>query len=900
MEGAPGQGFAGGDPLFDLRHYFYPGSRDPVIAQLATADSVAEVLEVVAGVEEVSTRHLTQAVATIHHLQKLAHHLAKADHDDEYRELVVTFNSHLRASPLYSRLLELIHQRVTSFPHVELAFLLMGLRKVQEPLCSPVLRDIFLHLQAHMATLDLEALSYLSVGLRPRFYQLDSYRLVWRMAMAQSLPRLQEHLLACSSAEQLKRIAICFSNLSSIVSDRLMEELAARTTAMVVQGELAEAAHLPTLAKLVALVVNKSEWHQQHGDYVRLLTSQLQGRTELLRPVQVVMLARVLLLYGEPADLYHEVFHRLVEVVSSRQYEGNVPMISCISLILRMNNSAMPLAEVEALLEDIISGPHLTDHISEVYDIVRSVGLIRPSLMARFFERALEQLRDQPYELLRFGLRYTNYFSPYTGTYRNANFEAQLGALVAGGMAMVAQAPDRKVKWRDLENNKMGVHPDEFAGKLRLLLSCGVAPDAAVLARLEDFLPNMGLSGHNNLSRGVESYRKRRGADAAAVEVLAERVVEVRRELVRRRVSGSQHCQQALRPSDLPLLLEEAKLAELAEGEEGVGGQAVEVVARAVAQGQMSTGQARQLANTAAREGAMGRAERARLVNLLVAYMLAGASPRQVHVSFTYKLVFAATDLGIPLPPAFLSLVDASLVRDLRSFPGLHTLQLARALCHHDTLSRELARAVFSAEFMRKLDKEMELCGTATSYPGRLRRTLMEVNRAVVLRRPAYGVPWFHQEYCIEHTPALKRKWRVAHEKAGTAAFREELYEALCQALGGWRFVREDTATKYFNTMDFEVVMDERGRPVDLVTNQGAVGGRVAVVAVPATMYHQDRQTVEVEQAVRCTELELEGWRVVRPDPFLWASLEGAARAAHLRRLLGAGGGGAEAWEGAL
>jgi hypothetical protein len=90
----------------------------------------------------------------------------------------------------------------------------MGLRKFQEPLCSPVLRDIFILLQRNMDTLGMEALSYLSVGLRPRFYQLDNYRLVWRMAMAQSLPRLQRHLLDCNTADQLKRIAICFSNMT--------------------------------------------------------------------------------------------------------------------------------------------------------------------------------------------------------------------------------------------------------------------------------------------------------------------------------------------------------------------------------------------------------------------------------------------------------------------------------------------------------------------------------------------------------------------------------------------------------------------------------------------------------------------------------------------------------------
>ena len=64
------QGFATGDPLFDLRNYFYPESevlchktkeehiknlpnQDPVIEQLSSAGSVAEVLETLAEQEEV-------------------------------------------------------------------------------------------------------------------------------------------------------------------------------------------------------------------------------------------------------------------------------------------------------------------------------------------------------------------------------------------------------------------------------------------------------------------------------------------------------------------------------------------------------------------------------------------------------------------------------------------------------------------------------------------------------------------------------------------------------------------------------------------------------------------------------------------------------------------------------
>ena len=74
------QGFDGSDPLYDLRNYFHPESEDPIIDKLSNANSVIEVLDVVARqVVKVDHQHLTQAVATIHHLQKLGSQIHKAN-----------------------------------------------------------------------------------------------------------------------------------------------------------------------------------------------------------------------------------------------------------------------------------------------------------------------------------------------------------------------------------------------------------------------------------------------------------------------------------------------------------------------------------------------------------------------------------------------------------------------------------------------------------------------------------------------------------------------------------------------------------------------------------------------------------------------------------------------------
>jgi len=877
------QGFAAGDPLFDLRNYFYPESEDPVIEQLSSAGCVAEVLETLSDQEQVETQHITQAVATIHHLQKLAHHVGQANHDDEYRNVVVQFNEQLKADPLYEKLLERIHSKVEDFPHNELAFILMGLRKFQEPLCSPVLRDLFIHLQRNMETLDMETLSYLSVGLRPRFYTLDNYRLVWRMAMAQSLPRLQHHLVQCEDPEQLKRIAICFSNMTSIISDRMMDQMKDKVLSMIARGHLSKLEHLPTLSKLVALVVNKSEWHQEHGDYVLALTSQFLGKTQFLRPVQVIMLARVLLNFGEPASLYYEVYERLAEIVSTRQFEGNLPMISCIGYIVRMNNNAMPLAEVETMLEEIINSPHLPDHVSEVYDILRSVGVVNEQLIDKFFKRSFEALKGNSYELIRFAIRYTNFHSPYTGQYKNKEFEGKMLDMVKTSMSMTSQSSDRKVNWRDLETNKMGVHPNEFAGKVRLLLNFGHELEPWVVERLEDFFPNMGPEGLHNLSRGLQSFR-RQAKNKQLMAKLEERVVEVANDYVTKTFSQSG---QNYRLSDSSFLLKTFSHPERPT-ESFSYGKVMEAVVESVSKSKISTRSAKLVSNELA-QGKNVSQSNIKLIDSLVEFIMTRPDPREVHISFLFKIFFASNQNAHTLPNEFLDVLNFCLIRDIDYFNGLHTLQVARSLCSLNKLSKELARNVFSNEFMRKLDREMELCGSRITYPKNLRQTLMELNRGVVLRHPEYGVPWFHEKYCVENAAELKQLGKSARVSVEGSTFRDELFEHLCALLGGWRFVKEDSLSKFSNHIDFEVVFDANNRPIDLMSNERAVatGHRVAIQAVPASHYIDSKLVLEQKTAL--DELELEGFKVVRPDPMEWNSLklsDKSAKRKYLENLL--------------
>ena len=107
----------------------------------------------------------------------------------------------------------------------------------------------------------------------------------------------------------------------------------------------------------------------------------------------------------------------------------------------------------------------------------------------------------------------------------------------------------------------------------------------------------------------------------------------------------------------------------------------------------------------------------------------------------------------------------------------------------------------------------------------------MELNRGVILRYPDYGVPWFHEKYCNENASELRQLSKSSRETVEASAFRDGVFEQLCALLGGWRFVRENSLSKFSNHIDFEVVFDANNRPIDLMSNSRAVadGQRVAV-----------------------------------------------------------------------
>jgi len=864
-------GFIGEDLLFDLRNYFYPESDDPLIIQLSHAGCVVEVMELVTHLEEFKHQYITQAVATLHHLQKLVGYVGRTDHHQDFNNNRKMFNEQLREYATFQTLCNIIQTNIKEFPHNELAFLMMALRKFDEPLSSPVLRDIYLHLQENMNSLDTESLSYLSVGMRPRFH-IDKYRLVWRLGLARSMPRLQHLLLTCQTPEDLRQVVICFYNMATLVSDKMMKQLMEIVTQFIEKGELSSPAQMPVLCKLLALMVAKSDWHEEHYDYVHLLLSQFKGKTQFLRPVNAIMLSRIINDYGEPVSLYYEVYQRLCEILSTKQFQGNVPMVSCLSSALRVNPSAIPIKDIEEIVEHIVNSEHLVDHVNDIYQIMRNVGIINDTLVDNFFLASFDALKNEnSSELLRFAVRYTNMNSVFTGNYHNKEFESKIVDFVLEEMRV---------------NNPICLHPLEFARRVGMLVTFGHRLSPTLDTKLHDMLPQMCTQGLLNISRGIQYQQRKNRRDMLNVSNHP-----VPRDQISPYMEWIEETSILVGKANAAKLVEkggaDANVIDLAYTlknfsmrndffDEELFNYVTDCLITKIHQGNISIKTVGQISS--ALRNSRIKVENPKLVQCLINFFLSRPDPTEIHIGNISKLLKYCYETGHQPDPKFLEIVCQGLLRDVDSLFGLETMQLAHILCHYNSISRDLVTALFSNEFMARLDSEMELTATRKQYLKRLRRSLMELNRSVMLRHPEIGVPWFHRKYCQDHTRELTTFRRSQEGKA----LKEEVSEELQALTGGWRFVREDTHSEYYNPIAFEVQYDERGQPVDLnkTNNNISKVKKFAIQVLPLSAFTIDTRKLSGGFQSHTKELELQGWTVINVDPFSWNSLQmGEARA---------------------
>uniref|UniRef100_A0A8C5I8A9 RAP domain-containing protein n=1 Tax=Gouania willdenowi TaxID=441366 RepID=A0A8C5I8A9_GOUWI len=255
----------------------------------------------------------------------------------------------------------------------------------------------------------------------------------------------------------------------------------------------------------------------------------------------------------------------------------------------------------------------------------------------------------------------------------------------------------------------------------------------------------------------------------------------------------------------------------------------------------------------------------------------------KIHHSATYATLLPFSLLNYDTAQVD-ELYDACIKR---SFDPHLLVFLAYFLAVTARFPEELIRKIFSIDFLRKLDSQLETLLDHRNMRTRLR--LMQLNRAVCLECPEYQVPWFHERYCQQ-----------LHKKGNrqVSPLQQQIHKMLGEVFGGINCVQVAVVTPYFYTVDFECKLDKHMQPLgysepstlqmserkndhwdsSLLENTrdelppGAQ--RVAVDFLDSKSFCKNSHHMKGEVLMRKRHLEILGYRVVQIPHFEWNSME--------------------------
>ncbi|XP_037542364.1 FAST kinase domain-containing protein 1, mitochondrial [Nematolebias whitei] len=261
----------------------------------------------------------------------------------------------------------------------------------------------------------------------------------------------------------------------------------------------------------------------------------------------------------------------------------------------------------------------------------------------------------------------------------------------------------------------------------------------------------------------------------------------------------------------------------------------------------------------------------------------------KIHFSAVYDTLLPFSHLNYE-PAQAEELYDACIKHftpHISAFDPRSLVLLAFSLAVAGHFPEELVKEIFSVDFLRKLDGQLDSLSYVIAV--RIRQTLMELNRALCLECPQFQVPWFHEHYCQQ----LKRKGN------GTVSpVQQQIHKMLGEVLGGINFVQVAVVTPYFCTVDFECKLDKYSQPLCywepsslLISSKGKdfrnsgsprnirdelpPGAQcVAVDFLDSRFFCKNSHHIKGNALMKKRHLEILGYRVIQIPHFEWNSME--------------------------
>jgi len=277
----------------------------------------------------------------------------------------------------HSVLIENLSPEIPNLPLNVLSSLYAQLSKFGQPLTSPVMHQLHCLLKRSMFDLDLFSITdfvdghinsdgHLKTGAEQIFKNYNRKLTVLSSNMLQGfLWRYDEFVQSLTSAEEVEALAFCSSFAPHVVSDKKLQNFIDKVLDLIHSGHLDPAKAsteeelqiiLNSLLRVVTIKLKKKSHFLLESQTIEEIIGKFKGYVGNLRPVQKLMLGRVLLRNVVPGPIFNEVFFSLKDDFLSNKVDSTVSRVEVLYLLTRLEvfNPQHQLfsAELEKHLED--------------------------------------------------------------------------------------------------------------------------------------------------------------------------------------------------------------------------------------------------------------------------------------------------------------------------------------------------------------------------------------------------------------------------------------------------------------------------------------------------------------------------------------------------------------------
>ncbi|XP_039295250.1 FAST kinase domain-containing protein 1, mitochondrial isoform X1 [Nilaparvata lugens] len=846
----------------NLRNFLFPATKDNVIVDINNCNSIQEVFDIIDKMkdDELKVEHLCQSLLVLWDLQRqfcTSDYLAQflSTKNSVFKSYVNQIHSHSS----FKRVLTLIDLKFEELSENALACMVLYLLKMGLELREPLIRKMVCRMEDFInnckpGELSLSALSRFSVAL---CFQKTNDDLWAKCALISVMPHLVYWNEACETVEDFKLVTICMWSILEFAPRRLIDDY----HSLVERFLSKDAEILPgSLVKCAFVLDPPSVYNNPYRKTIVRVLRLLQDRVNQLNHVgEFLRLNKVFIYHSEPSSLRVELrdncqrWLKRDEDNDIIEEELSCALFYCLALNTP-HSKRYRLASTAAKLVEC------TDN---VYDLLMlasgQLRTVMQSVYSSFWPKVLAFVKESGDDqlLTAVAFRYVEVMS----TKRCVEFENEV-------LEMLFELLDR--------DSVMG--PSRLAQVAMCTLSI------------------MDSSAHVQYSRQLTALFERVFAQIGRFSIFD--TASLSRGLMRVVRQG--------RVSDhLPLYIQLEKELSATSLEflddKSLSLYDINLLCRGlINRTQFNVASSPYLSRVLERyrdvdwSEISSRSLRYSMFNLvrlhccvppllskMVAYVVQEAD--NVTGSTVSLLLHGLYKLGyLPDDDRFYEAVINATIKDADMMAGLALLQTALALAWANRLPSSLIQAIFDVDFLNDLDHEIKFGYSKISYPIRVRRCLMKLNRSVCLDFPEAGVPWFHADFC--------RQEDLLHESKVYSPLKQDVEKILNFLAGRPHMIGRDIPVDYGYKLDFQVNLDKNNRIIPY--RKGAdPHTKVAVLLGDEADWSTSgvQRTLRGAGQMRRRHLEILGFRVALVDQFVWSSMfmtEPSAKVTYLSNLI--------------